>query len=135
MATSTWYGGSSFRALANLRAFRFFAEHAGYVVGERAKGALALARAERDASEAGVEFVWEYDDDADYSWMNEEEAAREHTVERVRAVLPCDEHGIDCKHARTLGSLSGIFDADANYRRVIEAELALEASDEIAALI
>jgi hypothetical protein len=47
---------------ALLNAFRFFHEHAGCVVGKRAVGAIALARAERDAAARGLSVTWEADD-------------------------------------------------------------------------
>lgn len=118
------------------RAYRFFREHAGYVVGENAKGALHLAKAERAASDAGVVFLWEQDNDADWSWMDAGEVKEPHEVECCAAVLPCPqcrpEIAATCRHTSVLASLCGIFDADNNYRRVVEAELAMESLDEIA---
>lgn len=122
------------------RSFRFFLEHAGYRVGHHAEDALSLARAEGDADKIGVQFIWKQDDDADFSWLTQtdergrylfskHEREREHEVTWCRAVLPCAEHGVDCEHAVTLASLSGIFDADQNYMRVVQAELASEAHD------
>jgi len=109
------------------QAFNFFRDNAGGVVGETALTAATLARAESWAKRQGIRFVWEHDGDADWSWLSAEEREQEHTVESCRAVRVsvCDH----CRHetADTLASLSGIFDADSDYRRVIEAELALEA--------
>lgn len=119
---------------ALIRAYQFFFKHAGYVVGRRAEGALDMACAERAARDAGIVFVWAPDDDADASFVEtwdpkqqKEWHASEHYAEWCRVVRPCPEHGADCRHAETLASLSGIWDADATYRRVVEAELALEA--------
>ncbi len=100
------------------RAYRFFHEHAGYCVGRRAQGALVLAHAERDAASAGFTFSEEADAHADLSWMEADEAAKDHEC-----------IGMVCRDAdgNVLASLWGIVDADANYRRVVRAELALEA--------
>lgn len=108
-------------------AYRFFRQHAGYIVGESAKGALALARAEKHAGDEGLQHVWVEDPDPDLSWMDEHERAQEHEVLGCILYRPCSEHGVDCKHAEPLASLWGIVDADREYRRVIEAELSLEA--------
>jgi hypothetical protein len=122
------------------RAFNFFREHAGYVVGENARGALTLARAERDARDAGISFIWRADPYADWSFVETWDAAdvkrwaqSDHEAEGCRAVLPCAscvESGWsnveECRHTIELASLWGIIDADAAYRRVIEAELAAE---------
>jgi hypothetical protein len=110
------------------RAFQFFLRHAGYVVGKRAQGALRLARAEyalhtHDTAEA----VWMPDMDCDDSWMTDEERAQSHTWETCAIVMPCDEHGISCRHSKYVVSVGGVVDADSDYRRVIEAELAAEA--------
>ena len=114
--------------------FKFFFEHAGYCLGSRAAGALKLAKAERTADKRGIEFVTRFDDCPDASFVDtwdEREQERwkrqDHECVGVVAMLPCKEHGTDCKHARHLASLWGIWDADANYMRVIKAELALEA--------
>ncbi|MBK6942645.1 MAG: hypothetical protein IPH13_20910 [Planctomycetes bacterium] len=100
------------------RAYRFFHEHAGYCVGRRAKGALDLARAERNAANMGYTFSEEADFDADLSFMDAKEREQEHEC-----------IGMVCRDAdgNVLASLWGIVDADANYRRVVRAELALEA--------
>jgi hypothetical protein len=115
-------------------AFRFFFEHAGYVVGRRAECALSLAKAEEWANRKGIEFVIEPDQDADWSFVDtwsereqEEFRSREHEVISVLAFKPCRQHGVECKHAICVASLSGIFDADNSYLRVIRAELAAEA--------
>ena len=100
------------------RAFHFFFENAGYIVGQRAACALSLARAEQYAEDNDWKAVWEWDDDADLSWMSDDERQQEHEV--LGCVLK-DAAG------NVLASLWGIVDADSNYRRVIEAELAAEA--------
>jgi hypothetical protein len=98
--------------------FEFFFKHAGYIVGERAKGALNLARAEQYAEERGWSFDWTWDDNADSSWMDEKERERDH--EALGCILR-DENG------EVIESLWGIFDPDENYRRVVQAELASQA--------
>jgi hypothetical protein len=102
----------------NRKDYQFFFKQAGYVVGERAKGALNLARAEQYAEQHGWSFDWTPDDDADWSWMDDKERKREHEV--FGCVLR-DENG------NAIESLWGIFDPDENYQRVVQAELASEA--------
>lgn len=101
----------------------FFKKHAGGRVGHASEGALELARAEQYANDHGWKVVWATDDDADWSWLDqpgfEKERAKEHDV--LKAYL----HD---KDTNVLASLGGIFDPDKNYMRVIEAELALEAT-------
>jgi hypothetical protein len=123
-----------------LKACRFFQEHAGYVVGQNAKGALTLARAERDARDAGVVFIWQADPYADWSFVETWDARdvkcwaqSDHEAEGCRAVLPCSacvasgwNDAENCRHATELASLWSIIDAGPAYRRVIEAELAAE---------
>lgn len=98
--------------------FQFFFREAGYVVGERAKGAIALARAESYADDRGWSFNWREDNDADWSWMSEREKERPHEV------YACELRDAD---GRVLESLWSIFDPNVTYMRVIQAELALEA--------
>jgi hypothetical protein len=105
-----------------ISAWRFFLNHAGYCTPPgRAACALALARAERWAQENDLTFTWECDIDPDLSWMSERERAKEHVCE-----------GCVCRDAEghVLTSLWGIVDADNEYRRVVEAELASEAHDQ-----
>lgn len=102
--------------------FRFFHAHAGYRVGFRAVDALSLARAEKAAAELDWTYAWEYDPDADWSWLDQDcfksERDKEHCVETCQ-LFDANGEQLDC--------LGGIFDADKDYRRVVEAELALEA--------
>jgi len=98
--------------------FAFFQEHAGYIIGERARCALHLARAELAAEDSGWAVEWEWEQDIDDSWMSEAERAKDH--EWTCALLK-DAGG------NVLASLGGICDADRTYRRVVEAELADEA--------
>ena len=94
--------------------YQFFKQNAGYVVGRRAEGALALARAERWARSTGsVRFRWVDDINADWDAELQEGCVLERQ---------CPE----CGSWTCEASLWGIVDADADYRRVVEAELALE---------
>jgi hypothetical protein len=105
-------------------AYRFFREHAGYIVGRRALGAYALAKAEQYAALVGYEIVWEYDYDAELGehelWCSDAARGRCKGHECLSAVLRdvCGE---------VRASLGSIIEPDANHRRLIEAELALEA--------
>jgi hypothetical protein len=144
-------------ALRNIwNAYLFFKEHAGYVVGERAKGALKLAKAERRANALGFVHVWEHDPDTDLGdhelWCSLARARKAYAEGR-----PVDADGatdgrawrLDPKHSceheteqcvvyaeddtereNPLASLGGIIDASSAYRRVVEAELSLEALGE-----
>ncbi len=105
------------------KAWRFFHAHAGYVVGQRAIGAADLARAEEDAARQDWCFCWEWDEDS--------------ASEGCRSAITCNkpdshEHEVfGClvrtREGEVLASLWGIWDPDASYSRVIEAELASEA--------
>ncbi len=110
------------RRMGLIKDMRFFRQHGGGVVGEAARGALDLARAEREAERRGWRTDWEYDEGADWSWLDqpgfEREKAKEHEV--YVAILR-DKNGY------VLASLGGIFDPDRRYMRVVEAELASEA--------
>ena len=110
-----------------IRDVRFFREHVGGVVGEAERGGLALTRAERYAADHGWTVVWEDDPDADWSWMTEREQKQPH---EVYVALLYDRDPADRTsrlRPRILASLGGIFDPSPQYRRVVEAELALEA--------
>jgi hypothetical protein len=101
----------------------FFYKHAAYSYGPdqtkrqgRMEGAMKLARAEREAEERGWNVEWQ-PDGMPYDMGD---AETEMPNEVLFAVLK-DASG------NIIGSLSGIADPDNNYRRVVEAELALEA--------
>lgn len=106
--------------------FRFHLEHGGYCTPPgRAACALDAARAEERAEELGIEFVWQAEEHADTSWLEQDEFTRE--------LARWNRGEMSCEWARamlgdeTLASLGGIFDADTSYKRVINAELASEA--------
>ena len=109
---------------------QFFYDHAGYsyptganeeIIDEhRRASARRLAEAEAWASDH-VTWRWSHDDDADLSWHDDPSSVVE--VLGCEALRPCG----CCGHMQTVGSLWGIVDPDDDYRRVVEAEIALEA--------
>ena len=111
-------------------AWRFFQRNAGGIVGESALTAMALARAEQTAANLGMRFVWETDHDAEASWLDQP-GFEDAKAEYERGDMPCEwaRAELDDEDGSTtiLASLGGIFGADSNYRRIVEAELALEA--------
>lgn len=109
----------------NRAAWRFFFENAGYIVGERAKCAATLARAESLAkADDGerIRFRWEWDDSPDLSYMSADEIADAHEVFGCILERKC----VECGTWQHAASVWGIVDPDATYRRVVEAELAAE---------
>lgn len=117
------------------RAFQFFLTWAGGVVGQNAVGALNLARAEKWAEDRGITFEWEYDSDADSSWCQRCEHIRE-CGHIGRQTMQCKH--VSCEHeflgctlkdpeGEFMESLWGIDGVTPQHRRVVEAELALEA--------
>lgn len=136
------------------RRYRFFKENAGYVVGERAKCAYSLARAEELAESAGLTVNWEWDDyDTDLSWCeckgDDEMCVR--CGSRKYAGDDCDypsgmwpdghefhEHEVLYAYVSApescerLAGVGGIVDAIGTpYQRVVEAELLAEAIEEL----
>jgi len=113
---------------AHARAVAFFMKHAGssYMPGKetraqgKRRGAARLAKAEKEAAARGWTVEWrddemQYDPGDDSDYMPDEV---------LHAVL-FDEHGDN------LASLGGIDDPSREYKRVVEAELALEALHEV----
>jgi hypothetical protein len=122
---------SAKKQTAHARAVSYFMKHAGssYMPGKetraqgKRRGAIKLAKAEKEAAARGWTVEWEHDPHADLSWADEQ--AREDIDEVLSAVLRSDDNEV-------LASLSGITFgrdnmANRNYRRVVEAELADEA--------
>lgn len=114
-----------------IRDVQFFRGHAGGVVGRATQGALDLARAEREMKKRGWVVTWEPDQDADLSWMDDEERAKDH---EVWGAILWDRDPVNMqartpreRKAQQLASLWGIVDPDTKYQRVVEAELASEA--------
>jgi hypothetical protein len=104
------------------QAFAFFFAHAGHQEGYRAHGALQLARAEQQARATGRVASWEPEQEPDLSWMDDAERQKDHEVETCVIYRPC----ANCGHLEVIASLGNIVDADAPYRRVVEAELYAE---------
>lgn len=110
-------------------AYLFFLKHAGYSYDPktetpqagRSRCARQLAKAERDARALGYTFEW--DDDPDGRDDSDED------VETCESCVCLDgEVGADeDRNSHILAVLGGICDATREYRRVVEAELALEA--------
>lgn len=105
-------------------AFNFFFEHGGFVDGYKAHGALALARAEASAHALGYVAQWSPDPEPDLSWMDDAGRAESHDVEVCSVYSRCPKCGELSRHP--VESLGNIVDADASYRRVVEAALFAE---------
>lgn len=104
------------------KAFKFFREHAGYGYDPttetpeqgRDRGARKLAAAERYA----------FENEWTHEWRIDESGCNCDTD------TPCEKTSVCVLYdtnANIIASLSGICDPTAEYRRVIEAELAMEA--------
>lgn len=138
--------------MVDRRAFQFFIDHAGGIVGERAKGAIRLARAEQlleRAVDLGVASVeWRDDDCEPYDpgdSATAEEAARyfgENTwTGPFGCVVQCGElyeYAVSSgresqrEHLASLWSIVvGPRGTDDPYCRVVVAELACELEDEL----
>lgn len=107
--------------------FRFMRDNAGYRVGRRAAGALELARAEaalEGSEDHRVRFVVD-DENPVTAWDDDPAmiiaAAEEFGVWGAIAERRCS----CCGEWRDVGSLWGII-GDADYRRVVAAEMAAE---------
>jgi hypothetical protein len=123
------------------KAYLFFKEQAGYVVGRGAIGAYKRVKAEQIAEERGWEVMWEPDEDGDLGdhtyWC-----ANARKVQAKEQGRPVDGRVRECDHfseyaylvdgdGNRLGpALGGILDASEDDRREIAAELALEAIGE-----
>ena len=120
--------------------YQFFKDHAGYRVGYRAIGALALARAEESAEDNDMEFVWCEDYDDYDSGLGDHEywcaGVRRERYENKHELHQESRHSHEVYwcvarwNGATQASLGAIIDPDSDYRRVVEAELALEAKFE-----
>ena len=116
------------------KAFQFFFQHAGYCVGSRAAGALALARAELEAYSDTPEYgsltaSWHGDEDPD---LGDHElwcvgARRGRCPGHELLFCKVTRFNPETRRMETLASMGGVIDPDANYARVIEAELFAEA--------
>lgn len=129
-------------------AYHFFLSNAGYSYDAkvetklqgRIRGAQALARAERWAKEENLEYDWVFDEGCtadQFEFQEDIDHVNEHGgvgCILYRPCAQCAERVVKerCKHDEVLGSLWGITESldnrqRDNYRRVVEAELALEA--------
>ena len=115
------------RAVPSSKAVDFFRKHAGYAVrpGEskaraKTRGAQALARAEAEAEARGWTVDWEHDPE---EWQGD--------VERPFEVLTAVLRDAGGHALASLGGIgmTGNRRTDADYGRVVEAELADEALD------
>ncbi len=116
---------------------RFFWKHAGYSYNPevetraqgRRRGATALAEAEARARHEEITFEWDVDEGGCIGCCCESPDCKCATGE-PHEVLVCYAIGHDTEEGDSgpiLASLGGICEPDAHYRRVVEAELALEA--------
>ena len=108
-----------------IEAYRFHKYWSGYIVGECAKSAIQLARAEIAAERLGIEFEW--DEDPCHDNGPEDWGWPEHDVKRFWRTSHEVTQCIATLHGEDVASLGGIWDASPEYRRTVEAELALEA--------
>lgn len=125
------------------RVAQFFYDNAGYSYDPqketqeegRKRCAIVLAGVEQWAHETGYSFLWDIDHDASSAdWLDDnEDGGKNRDPWRVWSCWMMDEQG------KTVQSLHAIdFGRDGqpwgnNYRRVVEAELALEESSTVTA--
>lgn len=109
-----------------IRSYRFHRAQGGGIVGYAAAGALAAARAELEAASRGYVTTWEHDPDTDLGdheyWCRDAERGKCDGHAGYQAALYDDDGNF-------LAGLGGVIEPDATYRRVIAAELAMEALD------
>jgi hypothetical protein len=123
--------------------FRFFHDHAGYVVGESAIGAIALARAEElleRAIDLGVARVEWVDDDEPYDYnprgrgfedADAEDAARRFDSNEWTGPFGCVVDIAGETGASLWGIVVGPRGTNDPYCRVVAAELASEIEDDL----
>jgi hypothetical protein len=110
------------------RRYRFFHENAGYIVGMRAVCALRLARAEQAAKRRGLEVIWENEMlpwDGDCPPPKVHAMASVYHPDRPEHCERSHPHYYVLAH---LGSI-GLDSWRDEYKRVVEAELFIEALD------
>ena len=126
------------------KAEQFFYEHAGWSYGSaketeeegRARGAQELARAEEEAERRAWSVEWVYDEEPCLSCecgSSECPCFTGEPHETYTAILYPD--GLNYDPHNVLASLGSICEPSREYRRVINAELALEALSEESARI
>jgi hypothetical protein len=116
--------------------YRFMREHAGGWVGHNAEQALALARAEatlEQAVDAGAARIdWEDDDlPYDHGFFSDEEVAAKFESNEWTGPFVCLLYVDDEVVASLSGIVVGQWGTNDPYCRVVAAELASEAEDEI----
>lgn len=138
----------------SLAPFQFFQKWAGFsrnpdesIASGRARCAHALVQAEKDARAADLVFVWEYEENPDVSWMDAEQTADYNDARLEMLSCYCfqdaecgfcnDAQDARRRHGKVsiLASLGGVSvypdEAGRAYRRVVEAELAQEAIENL----
>lgn len=107
-------------------AYLFFLKHAGYSMAQgetqragRSRSARELAKAERDAAALGFTFEWTDD------WSCNHEKEFSYTPHACESCVCYDGD------SNVVASLGCIDDATREYRRMVEAELAMEALAEV----
>ena len=120
--------------MSKVGAVEFFYDNAGYsydpatetVEDGRLRGARQLAMAERFAQVMGAEYVWEDDWSLGHSHAEEFPDAYDNEPDTCEWVALYAHIPAGFENMALVASLSCIDDATPEYRRVIEAELALE---------
>jgi len=109
-----------------LRSYLWFRKHGvGGIVGRDAATCLALARAECAAMEC--EWYWIWEDDY-YGWVDIQNDLRIGYISKDCRPDRCQRCVLYNEKGEEMASLCGIWDADDNYRRIVQAELACECS-------
>lgn len=117
----------------------FFFEYGGYNYDPktetaqqgRIRCARAMAHAEQTATNMGWRFEWDYDTDNYERSLGDHEywcKDAKNGIEHEHEILWCQ---CQDKDGDVLASLGAIIDPSTSYRRVVEAELALEAESEL----
>lgn len=118
-------------------AYDFMRQHAGWIVGENAKGALDLARAEQllhEAQNLEVAWVhWEWDDEPyEHGILTNDEVQAKFDSNEWTGPFGCiiesSQHDF---YASLWGIVVGPRGTNDPYCRVVEAELALEIADDL----
>lgn len=109
-------------------AYQFFRKNAGGIVGQNALSALRLAKAEACATDNRWNFLWENDECIGCDCGNESCPCSSGKPHSSLVCILYDSNDV------TLASLGSICEPTYTYRRVVEAELALEAIETPASL-
>lgn len=123
--------------MVSRKAFQFFSEHAGGIVGERAQGVIALARAESlleravELEVASCEWVDDCEPYDPGDATSPAEAARLFESNAWTGPFGCIVKVGDEGHASLWGIVVGPRGTDDPYCRVVAAELAWEVADDL----